>query len=195
MEKPVIVIAPSNRSKCKACAYLGGDPTIKQGSMRVGIPGHASGVTVFHWCHPTCFAQHCIRVDHAPTGRAKCKADGTQIDKGAIRLLIGYKKESSLFKLENVRGTIVPELLQLVGRSQLVVHGLDEFSLDERQQVESSIFGEGQGGGATTSKKRAVERQEEDEAATTTTAKKGKKQRKEKQVARRPPSPDGDACD
>ena len=93
--QPCIVDAPSGRSKCKACAYLGGtDATIAMGSKRVGIPGHAAGVTVYHWCHPTCLARHCLRVDHAPTGRAKCKAAGDQIPKGSVRLLIGYKKES-----------------------------------------------------------------------------------------------------
>ena len=77
-DKPIIVVAPSSRSKCKACHYLGtGDPTIKQGEKRVGIPGHAMGVTVHHWCKPECFAAHCVRVDHAPTGRAKCSANSS----------------------------------------------------------------------------------------------------------------------
>ena len=109
-EQPVLVAATSGRSKCKACVYLGGDdPTIQMGSMRVGIPGHARGVTVFHYCHPACFAKYCLRVDTAPTGRARCKADGSEISKGATRLLIGYKKEASLFKVENAQRTNRPE--------------------------------------------------------------------------------------
>ena len=169
-EQPIIVVAPSGKSKCKACRYLGtGDPTIANGSQRVGIPGHAAGgVTVFHWCHPSCFAQHCLRVDHAPTGRAKCKADGSEIAKGAIRLLIGYKKESTLYKVENAHRTIVPKLLSLAGRSEGTIHGLSELSLDERPFVEAAIFGGGsastaagtgsgagsEGGGKATPKKR-----------------------------------------
>ena len=138
---PVVVDATSGRSKCKACAYLGADdPTIRMGTKRVGIPGHAAGVTVYHWCHPGCFVKHCLRVDHAPTGRAKCKADGAAIPKGALRLLIGYKKESTIFRVENTHRTIVPELLALVGRSSVVLHGLSELSLDERRRVESHVF-------------------------------------------------------
>lgn len=141
-EQPVIVEAPSSRSKCKACAYLGsGDPTIQVGTWRVGIPGHAAGVTVYHWCHPSCFAEHCVRVDRAPTGRAKCKSDQTLIPKDSIRLLIGYKKESTIYKLDNAPSTIIPRLVQLVGRSGVTVHGLSELSLDERQQAEGLIFG------------------------------------------------------
>ena len=133
----MLVAATSGRSKCKACVYLGGDdPTIQMGSMRVGIPGHARGVTVFHYCHPACFAKYCLRVDTAPTGRARCKADGSEISKGATRLLIGYKKEASLFKVENAQRTIVPKLVALVGRTNVAIHGLDVLSLDERTRVE-----------------------------------------------------------
>lgn len=115
--------------------------------MRVGIPGHAAGVTVYHWCHPVCFAKHCLRVDFAPTGRAKCKGDGSQIPKGAIRLLIGYKKESTVYRVENIARTIVPELLTLVGATNMALHGLGELSLDDRLRVEGLVFGGGGGGG------------------------------------------------
>ena len=143
-EQPVIVQAPSGRSKCKACVYVGeGNPTIEQGSMRVGIPGHAAGVTVYHWCHPTCFAKHCLRVDLAPTGRAKCKADGADIPKGSIRLLIGYKKESTTYKVENVHLTLVPTLLTLVGATKMTIHGLGELSLDDRLRVENLVVASG----------------------------------------------------
>lgn len=111
--------------------------------MRVGIPGHAAGVTVYHWCHPTCFAKHCLRVDFAPTGRAKCKADGADIPKGSIRLLIGYKKESTTYKVENVHLTLVPTLLTLVGATKMTIHGLGELSLDDRLRVENLVFASG----------------------------------------------------
>jgi hypothetical protein len=144
MMQPVLADATSGRSKCKACAYLGGgDPTIPIGSKRVGIPGHARGVTIYHYCHPSCFAKHCLRVDRAPTGRAKCKADGEAIEKGAIRLLIGYKKESTTYKVENAGRTIVPELVALLGRSKVTVHGLSELTLDERLRAEALIFSSG----------------------------------------------------
>ena len=128
--QPVIVEAPSNRSKCKACQYLGGDdPTIAMGLKRVGIPGHAAGVTVYHWCKPACFAKHCLRVDMAPSGRAKCKADGEIIAKGSLRLLVGYKKESTIYRLENAHRTIVPRLVALAGRANVTIQGLSELSL------------------------------------------------------------------
>ena len=145
--QPIVVEATSGRSKCKACRHLGtGDPTIEMGSMRVGIPGHAAGVTVYHWCHPTCFAQHCLRVDLAPTGRAKCKADGGEISKGSVRLLIGYKKESTVYKIENANRTIVPQLLALAGRANMPIHGLGELPLDERLRAERLIYDGGSAG-------------------------------------------------
>mmetsp|Transcript_5742 Transcript_5742/g.10487 ORF Transcript_5742/g.10487 Transcript_5742/m.10487 type:complete len:223 (+) Transcript_5742:134-802(+) len=148
-DQPVIVDTPSNRSKCKACVYGGGgDPTIRMGSKRVGIPGRAAGVTVQHWCHPACFAQHCLRVEFAKTGRSKCKADGGEIAKGALRLLIGYQKDSTVYKVENVHRTIVPELVALVGRTNVIIHGLSELSLTERLRVESLLF-DSSGGGAS----------------------------------------------
>jgi hypothetical protein len=109
-------------------------------------------------CHPTCFAQHCLRVDLAPTGRAKCKVDGTEIPKGAIRLLIGYKKESTIYKVENAHLTIFPSLLTLAGRTSVTVHGLGDLSLGERAYVERTLFdgGSGSGGGAKRKKRPAV---------------------------------------
>ena len=160
-EHPIIVEAPSSKSQCKACKYLGGnDPFIQAGTKRVGIPGHAhGGVTMYHWCHPVCFAQHCLRVDVAPTGRAKCKADGTEIAKGATRFLVGYKKESTIYKVENAQRTILPELITLAGRSKVTIHGLGELSLDERARVERALFdgnagsgGSGSGGSSTSAK-------------------------------------------
>ena len=156
MSQPIIAEATSGRSKCKACVYLGPPPgetaEIAMGSKRVGIPGHAAGVTVYHWCKPACFAKHCLTVDRAPTGSAKCKADGSQIPKGSTRLLVGYKKEASKYRIENVRHTIVPELIALVGRSKVVVHGLDALSLDERQRVEGLIFDDGAGASGASSR-------------------------------------------
>ena len=97
-----------------------------------------------------------MRVDLAPTGRAKCKVDGTEIPKGAIRLLVGYKKESTIYKVENAHRTIFPSLLTLAGRTNVTVHGLGDLSLDERAYVERTLFDgdSGSGGGSAKRKKR-----------------------------------------
>lgn len=145
-DTPIIVEATSGKSKCKTCRRFGtGDPTIAMGSLRVGHPGHAAGgVTVYHWLHPACFAQHCINVDRAPTNKAKCRADGSAIDKGELRLLLGKKDRCyTIFKLDNANRTIVPRLVSLVDRASLAIHGLDELSLDERTKAEQAIFGGG----------------------------------------------------
>ena len=47
------------------------------------------GFTVTKWHHPSCFKLHCLRVDYAPTDRAKDVSDGTPISKGQPRLVIG----------------------------------------------------------------------------------------------------------
>ena len=184
--QPVIVEAPSNRSKCKACHYLGGDdPTIAMGSKRVGIPGHAAGVTVYHWCKPACFAKHCLRVDMAPSGRAKCKADGEIIAKGSLRLLVGYKKESTIYRLENAQRTIVPELISLVGRSTVVIHGLSKLSLDDRLRAEGYIFGDGSSKKKQSATKPAAAKKKRGADATSSAAaaarKKPKKKRQEEE--------------
>ena len=81
---PVIVEAPSHRSKCQSCGEF-----IALGSYRVGLPYYHGGFTVVKWHHPSCFKRHCLRVDYAPTGRAKDTSDGTPISKGQPRLVIG----------------------------------------------------------------------------------------------------------
>ena len=202
--QPVIVEATSGRSKCKACVYKGGDdanPTIEMGSKRVGIPGHAAGVTVYHWCHPKCFAQWCLSVDLAPTGRARCKADGTEIVKGACRLRVGYKKESTNYKVENASKTIVPELIALVGRPGVIIHGLSELSLEERLRVERLIFDDSRAssvgsGGAAGSGNRGNKRRKS-EGAVLHTAATAKKARiaKAKKSGNEEAKEEGEICD
>ena len=50
---------------------------------RVGMVGRSSGISVRKWMKPNCFARN-MRVDYAPTGRAKCNLDpeGPFIAKG-----------------------------------------------------------------------------------------------------------------
>lgn len=69
------------------------------------------------------------------------------IAKGAIRLLIGYEKESTIYKVENAYRTIVPELVSLVGRTNVVINGLDQLSPTGRLRVESAVFGRRRDGG------------------------------------------------
>jgi len=58
-------------------------------------------------------------------------------------LLIGYKKESTTYKVENVHLTLVPTLLTLVGATKMTIHGLGELSLDDRLRVENLVFASG----------------------------------------------------
>ena len=50
---------------------------------RVGMVGRSSGISVRKWMKPNCFARN-MRVDYAPTGRAKCnlEPEGPFIAKG-----------------------------------------------------------------------------------------------------------------
>ncbi|KAL3892753.1 MAG: hypothetical protein SGPRY_014820 [Prymnesium sp.] len=128
------MVAVSGRSKCKACCEF-----ISQGEERIGIPGRAAGVSTTYWCHPSCFAKHCVRVDLAPTGRAKCKADGSTIAKGEVRLLLGYKVNSTIYRPENAAATIVPSLLRLASRD-LVIHGLDDIPLELQHTARDAIL-------------------------------------------------------
>ena len=104
---PVIVEAPSNRSKCQSCGEL-----IALGSYRVGLPYYHGGFTVVKWHHPSCFKRHCLLVDYAPTGRAKDTSDGTPISKGQPRLVIGegasYRKYRHA-RLERRTSIRIPE--------------------------------------------------------------------------------------
>ena len=54
--------------------------------------GRSSGISVRKWMKPNCFARN-MRVDYAPTGRAKCNLDpeGPFIAKGEPRCLLRTK--------------------------------------------------------------------------------------------------------
>ena len=60
-------------------------------------------MTVTAWLHPICFAENCIAVDWAPTGRAKCADTGKDISKGEARLVMrlydcqGNPKSTKIF--------------------------------------------------------------------------------------------------
>ena len=104
---PVIVEAPSDRSKCQSCREF-----IALGSYRVGLPYYHGGFTVVKWHHPSCFKRHCLLVDYAPTGRAKDTSDGTPISEGQPRLVIGegasYRKYRHA-RLERRTSIRIPE--------------------------------------------------------------------------------------
>ncbi len=61
------------------------------GETRVSFPGRHAGLSVTKWLHPACFAGHCLVVDYAPTGRAKCAGGGRAIGKGEARLVMRIK--------------------------------------------------------------------------------------------------------
>jgi hypothetical protein len=78
-----VVKATSGRSKCQRCKE-----SISKESYRVSFPGRHNGISCVKWLHPACFAQHCMRVDYAPTGQAKCHGEGRPIPKGEVRLVL-----------------------------------------------------------------------------------------------------------
>lgn len=103
--------APTSRSKCQSCKEK-----IMMDEERVGMPARHAGLcvasnstapaaahshpssvltpprssdrrSVLKWLHPACFAAN-LRVDTAPTNRAKCAGDSTPISLGEPRLLM-----------------------------------------------------------------------------------------------------------
>ena len=117
-DHPEVVVATSGRSSCQTCGE-----SIGKGENRVGMVGRSSGVScmkarrprtrlpaakrlrtltltrfcrrIRQWMHPQCFALN-MRIEYAPTGRARCNADrdGALIGKGEPRLLMRMMKTS-----------------------------------------------------------------------------------------------------
>ena len=88
-DPPELSEATTGRSKCQRCR----EPILK-GEQRVGMVGRSSGISVRKWMHPNCFACN-MRVDYAPTGRAKCtlEPEGDFIAKGEPRFLLRLMDE------------------------------------------------------------------------------------------------------
>ena len=88
-DPPELSEAATGRSKCQRCQ----EPILK-GELRVGMVGRSSGISVRKWMHPNCFACN-MRVDYAPTGRAKCTLDpeGDFLAKGEPRFLLRLMNE------------------------------------------------------------------------------------------------------
>lgn len=78
-----ISVATSGRSRCQRCK----EP-IELGAQRVSFPGRHNSLSVAKWLHPRCFAKRCLRLDYAPSNRAKCAGSGVSIAKGEPRLLM-----------------------------------------------------------------------------------------------------------
>lgn len=87
-------------------------------------------------------------VDYAPTGAAKCKADGSIIGKGEVRLrlrlvfqegtcdeMVGLAKEQQIFKVLNV-APLLQKYLALEGVTVIPasVDGLEALASDEHRQ-------------------------------------------------------------
>ena len=115
-DHPLLVEAPSSRSKCVCC---GG--AIVLGSTRVGVSARHNGLSVTRWVHPPCFSRFCMRVDYAPTDRAHCQGDGSPIRKGEPRLVVflesavsGKTKHQRAYKPPNA-APFLRDLLELPG--------------------------------------------------------------------------------
>ena len=80
-DDPVIVEAPSHRSKCQSCGEF-----IALGSYRVGLPYYHGGFTVVKWHHPSCFKSGTACASTTPRPVGPKTSDGTPISKGQPRV-------------------------------------------------------------------------------------------------------------
>ena len=116
-DKPTLEVASSNRSSCQRCKEK-----IEKGEMRAGMPSRHNGLSVTKWLKPACLVKN-LRVDYAPTGRAKCKGDGSPIAKGEPRVLfrildcLGNVNSQCIFKPPNAA-----EYLAELGRCEVLRH-------------------------------------------------------------------------
>eukprot|EP00310_Coccolithus_braarudii_P024654 CAMPEP_0183351088 /NCGR_PEP_ID=MMETSP0164_2-20130417/23356_1 /TAXON_ID=221442 /ORGANISM="Coccolithus pelagicus ssp braarudi, Strain PLY182g" /LENGTH=198 /DNA_ID=CAMNT_0025523189 /DNA_START=71 /DNA_END=667 /DNA_ORIENTATION=- len=143
-KEPQISIATTGRSKCHGCK----EP-IEKNTTRVGMPDRHNSLTVFRWLHPNCFASN-MRIDVAPTGRAKCAADGTLIKKGEPRLLMrllnceGATKSQKIYKPQNAL-PFLAELREVEGVGELQAGDMDgvaELEEAQRSWVTDLLAGE-----------------------------------------------------
>jgi hypothetical protein len=140
-DKPQVVVAPTGRASCQTC----GDK-LEQGAQKVGMVGRSSGVSCMKWMKPDCFARN-MRVEYAPTGRAKCNTDpdGPFIGKGEPRLLFRMMKtnlqEGQMAKCQQIYNPVnaaklVAEYLALDGVTLTVgdIDGLPELESDAHRK-------------------------------------------------------------
>ena len=137
-DPPKLDTAPTGRSKCQRCR----EP-IAQGDQRVGMVGRSSGISCMKWMKPNCFATN-MRVDYAPTGRAKCTLDpdGDFIAKGEPRFLLRMLndctqtvKSQQIYRPTNA-AEIVSKFLALDGVTVTVssIDGLEALESEEHRQ-------------------------------------------------------------
>ena len=141
-DKPTLEVASSNRSSCQRCKEK-----IEKGEMRAGMPSRHNGLSVTKWLKPACLVKN-LRVDYAPTGRAKCKGDGSPIAKGEPRVLfrildcLGNVNSQCIFKPPNAA-----EYLAELGRCEGVtldigaIDGMDELEPEHRAWTKSALAG------------------------------------------------------
>ena len=146
---PLISVAPSGRASCRCCKEL-----IAQGAQRVSMVGRGSGVSQYKHAHPSCFVSGTL-VDYAPTGAARCKADGSSIARGEVRLrlrlvfqqgcceeMVGQAKEQQIYKVVNA-APLLRKYLELDGVTLILssIAGISELHSEHRQWVIDALEG------------------------------------------------------
>ena len=139
-DKPTLEVASSNRSSCQRC---------KRKSRRARcVPAcrRATTTVVAEWRSGVPVKN--LRVDYAPTDRAKCKGDGNPIAKGEPRVLfrlldcVGNVNTQCIFKPPNAA-----EYLAELGRCEGVsldigaIDGMDELEPEHRAWTKSALAG------------------------------------------------------
>jgi len=137
-DPPELSEASTGRSKCQRCR----EPILK-GDQRVGMVGRSSSISVRKWMHPNCFATN-MRVDYAPTGRAKCtlEPEGDFIAKGEPRFLLRMMTEcSDTVKVQQIyrpanAADLVAKFLAVDGVSVTAasINGIDALESDDHRQ-------------------------------------------------------------
>ena len=103
--------------------------------------------------------------------------------------------------MENASKTIVPELIALVGRPGVIIHGLSELSLEERLRVERLIFDDsrassvGSGGAAGSGNRSDKRRKSEGEVLHTAATAKKARIAKAKKSGNEEAKEEGEICD
>ena len=182
---PEISVATTSRSKCQSCKEV-----IKAGSIRVGMVGRHSGISVRKWLKPQCFVDNML-VDYAPTNRATCKISGTGIAKGEVRLLfrlIGCdgKVQSQHIMKPSVAHELFQSFVDIQGisLSAETVPGLDSIDAAHREYVVDALSGRDvQSRPVPINEPPAKAKKEKKEPKAETEAKSGAKRRAAEQVS------------
>ena len=140
--KPTLQVAASARSSCYICK-----DKIEKDRLRVGMPARHAGLSVVKWTHPQCFAK-LIRLDKAPTNKAKCTQLGTPIQKNELRVLMelltacGDVKSRKIFSIAGAHHFV--NRLRNEAQVQISIdkmRGFDDLDEQERERVVTVLNG------------------------------------------------------